>query len=115
MSIQIVEIKPYHVKGKRLCATLSDGTKYNFGAEHGHTYIDRHDLTKRSNQRTRRFGSPKEKPLLEHLIPSPSVLAYYILWGPYETIEENIQYLNKLWRKKALNSYFKLNKKFYYI
>ena len=92
MSLFVVKIEPSHVKGKRLCATLSDGAKYNFGAEHGHTYIDHHGLTKRSSYRTRHMGSPKEKPLLEHLVPSPSVLAYYILWGPYTSIDQNIQY-----------------------
>ena len=100
MSVQIVEIKPSHVKNKRYTVTLNDGRRFSFGAEHGHTYVDHHDMTKRTNYRKRHFGSPKEKPLLENLVPSPSVLAYYILWGQHTSIEQNIQYLNRLWSKK---------------
>ena len=100
MSLAIVKIEPSHVKNKRYTVTLNDGRRFSFGAEHGHTYVDHHDMTKRTNYRKRHFGSPKEKPLLENLTPSPSVLAYYILWGQHTSIEQNIQYLNKLWLKK---------------
>ena len=100
MSLAIVKIEPSHVKNKRYTVTLNDGRRFSFGAEHGHTYVDHHDMTKRTNYRKRHFGSPKEKPLLENLTPSPSVLAYYILWGQHTSIEKNIQYLNKLWQKK---------------
>ena len=100
MSLAIVKIEPSHVKNKRYTVTLNDGRRFSFGAEHGHTYVDHHEMTKRTNYRKRHFGSPKEKPLLENLTPSPSVLAYYILWGQYTSIDQNIQYLNKLWAKK---------------
>ena len=99
MSIQVVDIKPSHVKNKRYTAILSDGRRFSFGAEHGHTYVDHHDTTKRDNYRKRHFNSSRERPLLEHLTPSPSVLAFYILWGPYTKIDQNIQYLNRLWQK----------------
>ena len=100
MSIQVVEIKPPHVKNQRYTATLNDGRRISFCAERRHTYVDHHDTTKRDNYRKRHFGRSRERPLLEHLTSSPSVLAYYILWGPYTTIDQNIQYLNKLWAKR---------------
>ena len=97
MSIQVVEIKPSRVKNKRYTVTLNDGRRFSFGAEHGQTYVDHHSIQLRTAYRKRHFGSSKEKPLLENLTPSPSVLAYYTSWGRYETIDQNIQYLNRLW------------------
>jgi hypothetical protein len=42
----------------------------------------------------------KEYELISNLIPSASLLSAYILWGPYKSIEENIKYLNHLWKQK---------------
>ena len=58
--ISIVDIKPSNVKGKRLCATLSNGKKYNFGLDGGHTYLDHHDVNLRTNDRKRHYASPRE-------------------------------------------------------
>ena len=101
-AVSIVKIEPSHVKGKRLCATLSNGKKYNFGLDGGHTYLDHHDIDKRSNYRKRHYHNPKETNLLENLTPSASVLSYYLLWGPSVSLDENIQYLNRLWIKKRV-------------
>ena len=98
-AVSIVKIEPSHVKGKRLCATLSNGKKYNFGLDGGQTYLDHHDLHKRSNYRTRHYHNPRETKLLENLTPSNSVLSYYLLWGPHTSLEANIQYLNRIWQK----------------
>ena len=97
MYLAVVDISPSEVKGKRYTVTLNNGKKYNFGLDTGQTYIDHHDWTKRTNYRRRHYASPKEKPLLESLTPSPAVLSYYLLWGPYRDLQENIKYLNRLW------------------
>ena len=81
---------------------MDDGKKYNFGLDTGSTYIDHHDWVKRSNYRPRHYASLKEKPLLESLTPSPAVLSYYLLWGPFITISDNVEYLNRLWQKKGV-------------
>ena len=96
-TIRIVDIQPSHVKRTRYTVTLNTGKKYSFGLANGKTYIDHHDWSKRTNYRTRHYASPKEKPLLEQLVPSPSARSYYILWGPHTNVQENIQYLNRLW------------------
>ena len=98
----IVKIEPSHVKGKRLCATLSNGKKYNFGLDGGQTYLDHHDLVRRSNYRKRHYHNPKETKLLENLTPSPSVLAFYLLWGPYTDLNSNVEYLNRIWQRKGI-------------
>ena len=97
MSLAIVDFQPSHVKGKRYTVTLNNGKVYNFGLDGGQTYIDHHDWVKRTNYRRRHYASPKEKPLLEGLTPSPAVLSYYLLWGPHTGVQDNIQYLNRLW------------------
>ena len=97
--VAIVDVQPSKVKGKRLCAILSNGKKYNFGLDGGQTYLDHHDFNKRSNYRTRHYHNPKETKLLENLTPSNSVLSYYLLWGPHKSLDANIQYLNRLWQK----------------
>ena len=96
MYLAVVDISPSDVKGKRYTVTVNNGKKYNFGLDTGQTYIDRHDWTKRTNYRRRHYASPKEKPLLESLTPSPAVLSYYLLWGPHTNLQEYIQYLNRL-------------------
>ena len=97
MYLAVVDISPSDVKGKRYTVTLNNGKKYNFGLDTGQTYIDHHDWTKPTNYRRRHYASPKEKPLLESLTPSLAVLSYYLLWEPYRDLQENIQYLNRLW------------------
>ena len=97
MHVAVVDTSPSDVKGKRYTVTLNNGKKYNFGLDTGQNYIDHHDWTKRTNYRRRHYASPKEKPLLESLTPSPAVLSYYLLWGPHTNLQENIQYLNRLW------------------
>jgi hypothetical protein len=37
----------------------------------------------------------KEKKLIDNLTLSPSVLSLYILWGMFNTMDENVKYLNK--------------------
>ena len=65
-AVSIVKIEPSRVKGKRLCVTLSNGKKYNFGLDGGQTYLDHHDIHLRTNYRKRHYASQREKPLLEN-------------------------------------------------
>ena len=41
-----------------------------------------------------------EKQLIANLVPSPSLFSYFILWGPYTSISENIRFLNNQWKKR---------------
>ena len=100
--VAIVDTQPSTNKHQRYKATLNNGKVINFGLDGGKTYIDHHDWVKRSNYRTRHYASLKEKPLLESLTPSPAVLSYYLLWGPFITISDNVEYLNRLWQKKGV-------------
>ena len=100
--VAIVDVQPSKVKGKRLCATLSNGKKYNFGLDGGHTYLDHHDIDKRTAYRKRHYASLREKPLIENLTPSNSVLSYYLLGGDSTSLSENIQRLNRLWINKRV-------------
>jgi hypothetical protein len=93
----IVDIKPSNRANKRFQVTLNNGKKYHFGYKHGSTYIDHHDKTKRINYWSRHGGNPIEHQLINNLIPSPSLLSAYLLWGPYEDINLNIDFLNQKW------------------
>ena len=94
----IINIEPSKVKHKRYCITMDSGKKYNFGLDTGSTYIDHHDPKLRDAYRARHLGSGTEHKLITNLVPSPSLFSYYVLWGPYVTIPDNIRYLNNLWK-----------------
>ena len=76
---------------------LNSFYKYDFGLKNGSTYLDHHDKDKRDAYRKRHYGNKREKYLIDNLIPSPALLSYYILWGPYTDLKKNIDYLNNLW------------------
>jgi len=101
----ITDIRPSPLKNKRYRATIKmhDGSekKIDFGLKDGVTYID----NMRTNQEKRNFisrhlGNPREKKLIENLIPSPSLLSVYLLWGPSKSLETNVKELNKLFKEK---------------
>jgi hypothetical protein len=50
----------------------------------------------RDNYRKRHLGNKIESNLINNLIMSPSLLSYYLLWGPYTELDENIKFLNNL-------------------
>ena len=58
-------------------------------------HIDHHDKKKRDNYRRRHVANETENHLIEHLIPSPSLYAYFLLWGNSTDIMKNIDDLNK--------------------
>ena len=92
----IQEVITSPLKTKKYRAIMSDGSKIDFGSRNSQTYLDHHDKTKRHNYRVRHLANDKEHYLIKHLIPSPALLSYYLLWGNYETLDDNIKYLNKL-------------------
>ena len=98
--MKIEKIEPSNVKNKRYKITLDDGKIINFGLKGGSTYIDHHNLKLKNAYQKRHIGNKIENHLIKNLIPSPSLLSYYILWGPHTNIHQNIKYLNNLWLNK---------------
>ena len=84
------------VKTKKYRALMSDGSKIDFGSSSSRTYLDHKDKTKRNNYRARHLGNDRENYFIKNIIPSPALLSYYLLWGPYTTLHQNINYLNEL-------------------
>ena len=100
----IIDINPSNQKHKRFTITMDNGKKYNFGLKNGSTYIDHYDISKRKNYWSRHIGNKTEYQLISNLVPSPSLFSAMILWGPYKTIEQNINHLNQLWLEKHNNN-----------
>ena len=91
--INVVITSP--VKNKKYRAIMSDGSKIDFGLKGSSTYLDHKDETKRNKYRVRHLANDKEKSLIKSLIPSPTLLSYYLLWGLNSNLEYNIKYLNQ--------------------
>lgn len=96
--MKIVDIKSSTKKHKRYCVLMDNGEKYDFGLDKGQTYIDNHDTNKRANYWKRHTSNEAENKLITNLVPSPALFSAYILWGKYDNIGKNINYLNKLLR-----------------
>ena len=92
----IIDINRSMRKNKRFAVTMSDGTKFHFGLPKGSTYIDHRDKLKRTAYRRRHLGNEQERYLITNLVPSPSLFAYYLLWGDSISLEKNIHDLNAL-------------------
>ena len=97
---KIIKIEKSPRKGKRLRVFLDDGFHYDFGLETGSTYLDHHDVRKRENYIKRHYANAREKEFINNLIPSASLFSMFLLWGPNESLENNIKYLNDLWADK---------------
>jgi hypothetical protein len=101
----IIDVRPSQLKMKKYRATIKmhDGTekKIDFGLKGGSTYIDG-DRSK--NERLaylrRHLANKKENELINNLIPSPSLLSAYLLWGPFKSLGKNVDGLNKLFKEK---------------
>ena len=93
---RIVSIEDSRRKTKRYRVYLEDGSHYDFGLKGGNTYIDHKNKQKRENYRKRHLGNDTEKYLIQHLIPSPSLFSYYLLWGDSADLMTNINILNSL-------------------
>jgi hypothetical protein len=97
MSEKIKSIQASTKRNKRFQVTLENGDKYSFGLLNPvrGTYIDHGDKALRENYWARHYGNPREKELIDNLIPSPSLYSMYILWGLHRNIQKNIKELNK--------------------
>ena len=87
-------------KDKKYRAFINDGQYIDFGLNGSSTYLDHKDTDKRDNYRKRHLGNKIENHLIKNLIMSPSLLSYYLLWGPHTNIDDNIKYLNNLLKTK---------------
>ena len=90
----ILRIEPSNRKNKRYKAILSDDRQIHFGLKGGETYLDHKDPDKRKNYIARHYANTKERKLIDNMTLSPALLSLYLLWGYYDTMEENVKYLN---------------------
>jgi hypothetical protein len=97
--MKILKVEPSPVKNKRLRVFLDNEKYYDFGLDTGSTYIDHGDQKKRSAYFARHFGNKTEKQLIENLVPSPALFSMFVLWGKYNSLERNIEFLNSLFAK----------------
>jgi hypothetical protein len=101
----IIDVRPSPLKYKRYRATIlkdnGEEMKIDFGLKGGSTYIDGDRSNKeRENYLKRHLANKTENTLINNLIPSPSLLSAYLLWGPSKNLERNVNELNKLWKEK---------------
>jgi len=96
----IINIIPSPKKNKRFRVYMDNGKHYDFGLDTGSTYIDHHDKQKRLAYIARHLGNLSEKRLIDSLTPSPALFSLGLLWGKYTNIEDNIKYLNNLFKEK---------------
>lgn len=100
--MKIVKIIKSPVKNKRFRVYMDDEKYYDFGLDKpvNGTYIDHHDNKIRDNYRNRHLGNRHEYELISTLTPSPSLFSYYLLWGDFTNINDNIKMLNKIFDYK---------------
>jgi hypothetical protein len=96
--VKIIEVIDSPRKGKRFRAILNDGKKIDFGLDTGSTYIDHHDKQKRLAYIARHLGNLSEKRLIDSLTPSPALFSMVLLWGKHTNIDDNIRYLNRMFK-----------------
>ena len=96
----IVKVLKSPRKMKRFRVLMDNGKTFDFGLEGGQTYIDHGDKKLRENYIKRHLANATEARLIENLVPSPALFSRILLWGPYQTLDENVNYLNQLWAKK---------------
>jgi hypothetical protein len=98
----IINIEDSVAPMKRYRATVQTqyGIKhFDFGFKGGHTFIDGATELDKRNYWKRHMANGTEERLLENLIPSPSLLSAFLLWGKHKTLVENVKELNRLCKK----------------
>jgi hypothetical protein len=100
--MKIVKIIKSPRKNKRFRVYTDDEKHYDFGLSGASTYIDHHDIRKRDNYRNRHLGNTREYELISTLTPSPALFAYYVLWGDFTNIKDNINMLNNIFDYKKV-------------
>ena len=93
--MKIIALERSNRQGKRLQAFFDDGRTFHFGSKGAITYVDGATLAKRDSYLKRHGANEKEKYLTDNLIPSPALLAAYLLWNTND-LGENIKILNRL-------------------
>jgi hypothetical protein len=94
----IIKISSSPLKTKRYRVYMDTGKHYDFGLKGGYTYIDGRTKNERINYRARHMANDTEYKLIDNLVPSPALFSYYLLWGPYDNLDKNIDHLNSLWK-----------------
>ena len=97
----ITKVYSSPIKNKRLRAeveTKGGLKKIDFGLRGGFTYIDGADKSVRANYWKRHLGNTTENNLINNLVPSPSLLSAYLLWGSSRDLQKNVNALNGIWR-----------------
>jgi hypothetical protein len=97
--MRILKVEQSPMKNKRFRVFLDSGKHYDFGLDTGSTFIDHGDNKKRNAYIARHFGNRVEKQLIENLVPSPALFSMFLLWGKYDSLEKNIDYLNDVFEK----------------
>jgi len=90
--MKIKSITESKQKGKKYVIKFSNPTKtVHFGSEGSSTYIDHKDKTKRDNYMARHgVNEDWSDPM------SAGALSLYLLWGPYTTLDENINFYKEM-------------------
>jgi hypothetical protein len=101
----IVSILKSPVKHKRYRAYIKKQNGqmeyYDFGLAGGQTFIDGRTEKERENYLKRHMGNKTEEALIKNLVPSPSLLSAFLLWGKSRDLNENVKYLNNRWNQKT--------------
>jgi hypothetical protein len=100
--MKIINLTDSPKKNKRFRVYMDDGKHYDFGLDTGSTYIDHHDKQKRLAYIARHLGNLREKKLIDSLTPSPALFSLLLLWGKHTNIDDNIKYLNNLFKKQDI-------------
>lgn len=98
---KILSVEPSTRKDKRYMAKMKDGQIIHFGDPEGETYLDHGDKDKRYNYHRRHLANPLERELITQFKLSPALLSYYLLWGYYTDMKENIDEMNRRWADPA--------------
>ena len=92
--LQITEIIESPLENKKYRAYTNDGKHCDFGMKGSKTYLDHHNQFLREKYRERHLANEKEYYLIDNAIMWPALLSYYISWGDYKKLEDNLQQLN---------------------
>ena len=102
MPVEILDLIASPKSQKRFRIKIKDGDavkEYDFGLDGGATYIDHQDTKKRSAYWARHCGNPKEKQLINNVIPSPSLFSARLLWGSSTDLCDNLVELQRDFNK----------------
>lgn len=95
-----IEKCPSHLK--RFRAYMSDGCYYDFGKIGVETFIDKRNTRIREHYYNYHLGKPIDKAIIKYLIVCPTLLEVFLLYGRFDTIEQNALFLNKILSDKNI-------------